>query len=521
MYTKLLINDFKKKPWKNLILFLFMCLSVMVTVSVTLMLSQLFSSIHTMYETANPPHFLQMHKGEIPMDALDEFNEAYPGILHTQTASMIDLYGNELAITGDGRSFTLSECRLDIGFVKQNEAYDVLLDENRKPLELKSGEIGVPVILLDEYDIRIGDRLSVCADGTTRDFIVSAYVHDGMMNSTMCSSTRFQINEQDFEELLGRIGETEYLIEAWFADSSAASAYQTAYEQDERNLPKNGQAITFQIIFLLSALTDLMTAMIFVIAGILMLVIAVVSLRYVILAELADDTMQIGTMKAIGIPESSIKELYLGKIRLLMLPASVIGALLSFCTLPILTKHISRTFGSQSLSIKQFLFAFLSVLAVYGLILLFTRRILRQIQKAGITDLLVRGEWFWKKTKTKDGLRKFKILPTDLLMGLHEARNGYGIIFTLLLIASLLLLLPLRTVQTMRQEDFVTAAVWMKKACFCFAVAGLTGSRHYTGQATDISYCTSAFPMADFSGQGQKQNFDWLIHKVSAGSWKD
>ncbi|MFX7844738.1 hypothetical protein ABTK14_21050, partial [Acinetobacter baumannii] len=78
------------------------------------------------------------------------------------------------------------------------------------------------------------------------------------MNSTLCSSTRFLISEEDFEELFGEAGETEYLIEAYFEDSAMATDYQTAYEQSEKNLPKDGQAITYTLIFLLSAMTDIM-----------------------------------------------------------------------------------------------------------------------------------------------------------------------------------------------------------------------------------------------------------------------
>lgn len=58
MYLKLLKNDFRKNPWNNAILLLFMCLSAAIAVTVTLMLTQLFTSISSMYETANPPHFL-------------------------------------------------------------------------------------------------------------------------------------------------------------------------------------------------------------------------------------------------------------------------------------------------------------------------------------------------------------------------------------------------------------------------------------------------------------------------------
>ena len=55
MYLKLLKNDFRKNPWNNAILLLFLCLSSAVAVTVTLML--------------DPPHFLQMHKGELSQAA--------------------------------------------------------------------------------------------------------------------------------------------------------------------------------------------------------------------------------------------------------------------------------------------------------------------------------------------------------------------------------------------------------------------------------------------------------------------
>ena len=97
-------------------------------------------------------------------------------------------------------------------------------------------------------------------EGQSRRALVAGYVYDSMMNSTMCSSTRFLISDDDFDLLLCNVGQTEYLIEAWFNDSSLASKYQSLYETDSRNLPKNGQAVTYQIIFLLSSLTDLMSA---------------------------------------------------------------------------------------------------------------------------------------------------------------------------------------------------------------------------------------------------------------------
>ena len=346
MYLKLLKNDLKKNPGKQMILLLFMSLSVTLAVSVFLMLVQLFTSISSMYETANPPHFLQMHKGEICQEDIDAFNKSYPGMEHWQTVPMIDVYGDALTVQkkADQTEFTLEDCRLDISLVKQNAQYDVLLDKERNVLHVERGEIGVPVILLDQDSISIGDEIYLQWGGNEKRFVVTEYVYDGQMNSTLCSSTRFLISEEDFQEMFGDAKEKEYLIEAYFEDSSMAADYQTAYEESEKDLPKDGQAITYTLIFLLSALTDIMMAMVFFLIGMLLIVVAMICLRYTILAKLEEDVKEIGTMKAMGIPAEGIRKLYLGEIRILMGAGSVIGYIVALLAVRFLSGHMTRTF---------------------------------------------------------------------------------------------------------------------------------------------------------------------------------
>lgn len=457
MYLTLIKNDLRKNPWSNGILLLFISLATAIAVAVTLMLTQLFSSMTAMYETANPPHFLQMHKGNLSQSDLDAFNSGYEGITHWQTVAMVDLYGDDITVSGEnGKRFTLSDCGLDISFVKQNEGYDVLLDENRQPLTVQPGEIGVPVILLDEYNFAPGDRVTLSSGGITRAFTVTAYLYDGQMNSTLCSSTRFLISDEDFAVLSGAMGETEYLIEAWFTDSAHASAYQTAYEQSSLELPKNGQAVTYVMIFLLSAMTDLLMAVVFLMAGVLLIVIALVCLRYAVLAELEGDMREIGTMKAMGISRKGICGIYLNKIRILTMAGLGIGFLAGQFCLSLVTRHIQRAFGKQPLRLQGVLLAVLTAALVYGILLLFSRKILSRLGDVTVTDLLVTGKGFGRRKKVRDGLRRARRLPFNLLLGLHEARQGYGIIFALLLIVSFLVIIPLRTVQTMEDEEFAT-----------------------------------------------------------------
>lgn len=469
MYLKLLKNDFKKNPWNHVILFLLMTLSVTLAVSVCLMLVQLFSSITAMYETAKPPHFLQMHKGELSQEAIDEFNAGYPDIVYWQTVPMIDVYGEELTITaGDmgsseaaaeqrKKADTLADCRLDISLVKQNETYDVLLDENRNKLKINPGEIGVPIILLEQYSLQRGDIITLKSGEVEKSFEVAAYVYDGQMNSTLCSSTRFLLSDNDFDALLGTVGETEYLIEAYFTDSGISAAYQTAYEQSEKDLPKNGQAVTYPILFLLSAMTDILTAMVILLTGLLLIAIALLCLRYSILAKVEEEQLEIGTMKALGIPEKGIRGLYLGEIRILMLAGCACGLLLAVLSVNLLTGHMSRTFGSQPLGAMALLYALLTCAVVYGIVIAFAGKVLGRLKRATVTDLLITEKGFGRKrAAVKDGIHKNRYLPVNLLLGWKEVRHGYGIIFGLLLIVTFLMTVPYRMVQTMEHEEFIT-----------------------------------------------------------------
>lgn len=456
MNIKLLMNDFRKQAWKNTVLFVFMSLTVTLAASVVLMLSQLFLTINTMYETAKPAHFLQMHMGTVNQDDIDEFNEGFEGITHWQTVPMVTLYGDNIIVSTQDSTYSLADCRFDISFVRQNDGYDVLLDEKREPLSVKDGEIGVPIIMLDQFDISLGDTIYLRGNGVDKAFKVVTFVYDGSMNSTTCSSTRFLISDGDFDSIFGRIGETEYLIEAYFTDKSLASSYQTLYEQYDKNLPKNGQAISYTVIYLLSALTDILTAVVFVLAGVLMIVVVVICLRYVILAELEDDVVEIGTMKSIGIPEKSIENLYLSKIRILMVLACVTGFAFALLFLPKFTSHITRFFGEQPLEPVSVFLAVFMVVLLFFLILLFARKILKKIRTKSIVDLMVLNDGFGKRTRVTSGLYRRNKLSTNAAVGLFEIRNGYGIVFVLMAVITFLVMVPMRFLHTMQADEMVT-----------------------------------------------------------------
>lgn len=453
----LVINDFKRNKAINLALLLFMIFSATLAVTSVIMGIQTFTSISELYKVAQPPHFLQMHKGELNEDEINEFMQTYEGLTHGQIQTMININGENVAIIGDD-TYNLSDVRLDISLVKQNDSRDLLVDSKHKKVILDQGEIGMPILLKNMYDMKIGDRLVLNSNQISRDFIIKEFILDSQMNSPMTSSTRILLSDDDFNELSGNMGEHEYLIEAYFTDINEASNFQTAYES--ANLSKNGPSITYRIIFLLSALTDIAMMFVFILVSILLIIISFICVRFTISGALEEEIKEIGTMKSIGINFKDIRNIYLNKYKILASGAVISGYILALLLSGIFTDHVSETFGNMSISPLTLTLSLLVAFLVYLLIIFYCKKVLKKIKRLTVVDALVRGDGFDKNKKgIKDGLYKSGKLPVNILIGSREVFykfKNYFIIFAVVLIALMMILIPVNLLNTFEAPEFIT-----------------------------------------------------------------
>ncbi len=451
-------NDFKRNKVINLALLLFMMFSAALAVSSVIMAVQTFTSISGLYKTAQPPHFLQMHKGEINQKEIDEFLSSYKGITYGQTITMIDVYGHGITVVGKEGTYDLSDCRLDIGLVKQTKEKDLLLNSKHERVTVREGEIGIPIILKGLYDMEIGDHVILTDNGIQSEFVIKEFILDSQMNSTMASSTRILLSDEDFEKLEGKVGEHEYLIEAYFTSTNQASDFQTAYEN--ANLPKNGQAVTYSMIFLLSALTDITTVFVLLLVSILLIIISFICVKFTIMAALEEEILEIGTMKAIGLNFADIREIYLNKYRILAIVGVASGYVLAILISSVFTKHISTTFGNIKMSALTILLSLIVGFIVYLLINHYCKKVLKKIKKVTVVDALVSGNGFEKhKGGIRDGLNKSKKLSVNWLMAIREVFykfKNWFIVFAVVLIAEMMILVPVNLLNTLEAPEFIT-----------------------------------------------------------------
>ncbi len=458
MKQSVIRRDFSKNKLIHIILILFIALSTAIaTLSVSMGVRTL-SSISGLYSIANPPHFLQMHKGDIDMDELESFMQSQDYVTSWQVQSSIQIDGYAFTHIRGQENTSLSDFRIDIGLVRQNPEKDLLLEQDMNVITLQAGQIGIPILLSQMYDIRIGDQIEFNANGIQKVFTVDSIVLDSMMNSTMCSSTRVLISDEDYELLYGNVGEVEHLIEAYFDDTSKASIFQSEYEN--AGMPQNGQAIQYAFMFAISALTDLVTVFVLLFAAFFILMIAFVCVRFVLLATLEEEVKTIGSLKAIGIAHGDIRNIYLMKYRFCAILGILAGVLLSLPLQPLLSANIREHFGSVGSSALVYALPVPVGILVYFLIISYCRGILRKIKKQSVVDSLLRNKSFEKTSGAiKSPLRRFRPLSINVTMAVRESIfhfRKWAIVFFVVAAAVIFTQIPVNLLSTFRSPDFIT-----------------------------------------------------------------
>ncbi len=458
MNASLLRHDLKHNKLIHIILILFIAFSTAIASLAVASGARTLDSIARLFEIAEPPHYLQMHRGELDLSAVESFMDAREDVTYWQVQDTIQVDGYTMEVIQGEKRFDLSDFKIDIGLVRQNTGKDLLLDRELKVARLEKGEIGIPALLSRMYDIKVGDRVIFRANGIEKEFAVSSIVLDSMMNSTMCSSTRVLLSDGDFDAINGRVGENEYLIEAYLTDTKAASSFQTDYEN--AGLPKNGQGVQYAFLYALSALTDIITVFVLLFAGLFILLIAFACVRFVLMATMEEEVKTIGSLKAIGLQHNDIRNLYLMKYRLCAAFGVIPGFLLSAFAQPLLTQNIREQFGSTGDATLAYLLSALIAVLVYLAVVLYCRSVLRKIKKQSVVDTLLRGKTFEANSGAiRFPVHRFGSLPVNIGMALRQVvfrfRNWAVIFFTVAAVV-VFTLIPAHLLQTFRSPDFIT-----------------------------------------------------------------
>lgn len=392
-------KQFKKNKVIHLTLLLFMILSAFLMTVASCVILQTSGSMENIFSIAKPPHFLQMHTGELDEEKVQEFADSVDYVSQSEIVEMVNIDGADIWYTKKGSSaVSMAESMLDNGFVKQTKYFDYLLDLDNNIVKQEDGEIGVPISYMEKYGLSIGDTITLTKGDFSKTYEIRNFLRDSQMASTMASSVRFLMSDHDFMELKEKVGEVEYIVEFRLEDSGRAGEFQKLYEDSD--MPVNGQGITYPLIKLVNSLASGLLAGAMILVSIILILLAAFNLRFTILAVLEEEIHEIGAMKAIGISNKDIKKMYLKNYRVLAVIGCIIGFLIGIVTNKLFTKSIRLVLGEQALGIKGVIVSMIAVLFVYWFMMHLCKKILKRIGNITVVQALVYGETGTRRKKS-------------------------------------------------------------------------------------------------------------------------
>lgn len=472
LHLRYALGDLSRNRASNTALAVVLVLSAFLMATGAIVMERTIGSIDELFDQAKPPHFLQMHTGDYDLASLDAFAAGRAEIDSWLVEDTVGFDGS--AISWENRSGNgsgdLSESLIDNLFVTQNRGFDYLLDEAGAVPHPAVGEVYAPIAYRESFGLDVGDELTVAADDGAHALQVRGFVRDAQMASSMSSATRFLVSDVDFETL-GRSGQgtSEVIVEYRLHDPSQISAFQQAYESED-SVPKNGQAVTYQMIRLINAFSDGLVAIALVFVSLLLIVIAMTNVRFMIRGKIEDDIRQIGAMKAIGLPHGSIARMFLTTYLLMTAGACVIGGLLAIPASWALTQSIQINYASASFGPALIAAPAIGLVLIFGIVLLICTGMLRTIRRITIVNALVHGSTLDDRGVTRraqrmsrgarrSGLRSARGRSIGwrlTLLDLRAERGQWVVLPIVFFLATVLVVLPTNLLNTFESPRFVT-----------------------------------------------------------------
>lgn len=447
MRLKLLLNNFRRGKLPMLTTAACIAGAAMLLSLVLMLTSSVLAAIDGMLSAAKTPHYLQMHSGELDMDALLDFAESTEGVKDFQVLRMLNIDGASIRL---GQR-DLADSMQDNGFCVQSDRFDYLLSLKDEVLDPQPGELWVPLMYMKEGWVKAGDAATVAG----RPFKVAGFLRDSQMNSPLASSKRFLIHEADYAAL-AKEGSEEYLIEFWLDDLSRISALEKAYQ--DAALPANGPTVTYPLFRLMNAITDGVLIAVLFLMSLLLALIALLCVRFTLLARLADERREIGVLKAVGLRYAQVRGLYLFEYAVLAGVGAALGWMVSLLVKEPLLKDVRLFMGEARSPLTPWLGLLGAILSAL-MVVLFVMRVLRRLRRLSPAEALRPGGG----TQKRASLRGFKLsrssaLPLQLRLTLRDVLGRKRLYLTMLLVFTLsafLLVVPQNMYRTLSSRRFV------------------------------------------------------------------
>ncbi|MBR2563480.1 MAG: FtsX-like permease family protein [Paenibacillus sp.] len=454
MLLRMLRNDLMRKKGITAALFIFVLLAALLVSSGSRMIMELTSSIQYLFSESKTPHFVQMHAGQLDQVQVNTWAEGNAMVEQHQIVEMVNIDGANLYLGAESEKNTV----MDIDLVTQNQQFDYLLNLNSEIIQVRDGEIAVPVYYLQQNKLNIGDQVRINNGAFERLYTIVDFVRDAQMNPSVVHSKRFIVSPNDLNQLKQGVGEIEYLIEFRLHDPAKTSEFTQAYQN--AGLPNAGPVVTYGLFQLLNAMTDGIIAAVIILVSLVLILIAMLCIRFTMLATIEEDYREISVMKAIGIAEKDIKRLYLVKYVFMAGLASILGYVASIGVNQVFVSNIMLYMGKAPATLLHFAVPLLAAGLIFTMVVLFCRAVLRRFRSISAVEALRTGSLGDTKiVRNRLRLSRNRWSSVPIFLGLKDVVQRvkmFRLLLFVFIVSSFIMIVPLNFLNTLQAPSFIS-----------------------------------------------------------------
>lgn len=443
MYITILKKDIRRKKTMNLILLVFVILAATFIAGSANNLITVSSALDHFLAMANVPDYWFASMNDRDIEIFEEFAEENG--YDYNISRLIQINHSNVLVEGEKLEYSNTLALSTLGGIK-------LFDEdNREITKVNDGEIYVTGFLFQSgaNDFHTGGKIYISQGGVEKEFTIKGYTKDALLGSEMVGMTRFLVSENDAALFDGPAAAVGKSVEVYTDDP----AYRDKFNGLEMNTVMSIDRSMVKMMYLM----DMLIAAILLVVSVCLILISMVILRFIINFTITEEFREIGVMKAIGIKDSAIRGLYIAKYFAIAAVGTAVGGMLSFPFSRMMIAGVSRRI---IISEEDNFWINIGAAVLTGaIVVLFSYLCTRRVRNFSPIDAIRSGET--GERFRKKGLLHLESLPVPVVpfMAVNDILSGvksYVSMILIFIIGTLLVIIPVNTINTLRSDDLIT-----------------------------------------------------------------
>ena len=413
MFWRILKKDIRRKKTMNIILLLFVIMSAMFASASVNNITAVSTGIDYYLDKAGKADYYYLVRAENGSCPAEEKLDKSTHVTSKRVEDCVYAFENNYQ-RGGKKIVEFSNS----GFIQSVDRLklNIFNSDNEKITEVPEGKVYISATFAETAGLNVGDKFDIVLGGVRLPLEYAGFAKDAILGAEMVDNPRFLINEKDYLKLESDEEIAKYSMGAiLYVDTDDIAALKGDMSEAEGILFDCSNE-TIKTAYIM----NMMIASVFLIISIGLILVSFVVLRFTIGFTLTEEFREIGVMKALGLPNSKIRSLYLVKY----LGISVLGAIVGFFAgIPFGEMLLSRAEKTIMLDSSNTVpLSLVCCAAVVVIILLFCYRCTKRIKKMSPIDAVrsgQTGERFKKRsiislTKSRLGSRGF-LAVNDIL----------------------------------------------------------------------------------------------------------